>query len=130
MNPIIRRTAFWTPRVICILFALFLVLFSFDVFEEGRSVGEMALGLLIHNIPTIALFITLYFAWRREWIGAVVFAGLGALYIVWAWGRFPFMTFALISGPLFLLALLFLLNWIYRAQIRPSAETAGATTIS
>jgi hypothetical protein len=130
MHRIVKRAVFWTPRVICILFALFLVIFSFDVFEGNRGFWNIALGLLMHNLPTIGLFVTLYFAWRREWIGAVIFTGLGVLYIVWAWGRFDLSVYFLISGPLFLLGILFLLNWIYRAQIRPSAPPAPAPQIS
>ena len=130
MNPIVRRTAFWTPRIICILFALFLVIFSFDIFEEAHGFWDIVVGLLMHNIPTFALFITLYFAWRREWIGTVVFTGLGLLYVWWAWGRFPLVNYFIIAGPLFLLAIMFLLNWIYRAQIRPSALPAAAQSVS
>jgi hypothetical protein len=123
MHPIIKKTLFWTPRVICILFALFLVIFSFDVFEGAHGFWNIALGLLMHNLPTIALFITLYFAWRREWIGTVIFTGLGVFYIWQFWGRFPLSVYFLIAGPLFLLGILFLVNWIFRAQIRGAGQS-------
>jgi hypothetical protein len=126
MNRIVKKATFWTPRVICILFALFLVIFSFDVFGGGRSAWEIALALLMHNLPTIGLFIMLYFAWRREWIGTVVCTVLGILYIVWARGRFPFITYLLMVGPLFLLAILFLVNWIYRAELRPGKQAPAS----
>jgi len=129
MHRIVKGATFWTPRVICILFALFLVIFSFDVFEEAHGFWNLALALLMHNLPTIGLFVTLYFAWRREWIGAVIFTGLGVLYIVWAWGRFPLMNYFLIAGPLFLLGILFLVNWIFRAQIRPSDQKTASPSI-
>ena len=122
MNRIVKNATFWTPRVICILFALFLVIFSFDVFGGNRSAWETALALLMHNLPTIGLFIMLYFAWRREWIGTVVCTGLGVLYIVWGWGRFDLSVYFFIAGPLFLLGILFLVNWIYRAELRPSKQ--------
>ena len=35
MNRPIRQFLFWSPRVLTILFALFLSLFALDVFEEG-----------------------------------------------------------------------------------------------
>ena len=122
MNRIVKKATFWTPRVICILFALFLVIFSFDVFEGAKGFWDLALALLIHNLPTIGLFIMLYFAWRREWIGTVVCTGLGVLYIVWGWGRFDLSVYFFIAGPLFLLGILFLVNWIYRAELRPSKQ--------
>lgn len=118
MNPAAKKALFWTPRVLCVLFALFLSLFSFDVFGEGHSVGETILALLIHLIPVYMVLIALAIAWRWEWTGAVLFAGLGIFYIVMAWGRFPLVTYVLIAGPAFVLAALFLANWIYRKELR------------
>ena len=60
----------------------------------------------------------LVLAWKWEWVGAVFFAALGIFYIVWAWGAFHWSAYASISGPLFLLAILFLLGWTYRAELR------------
>jgi hypothetical protein len=41
------------------------------------------------------------------------------LYIVTMWHRpFPWHVYVLMSGPLFLLGGLFLLNWVYRAELR------------
>jgi hypothetical protein len=47
---------------------------------------------------------------------------LGLFYIFWAWGRFPVSTYEIISGSLFLLAILFGIGWIYRDEIRGSGE--------
>jgi hypothetical protein len=35
-----------------------------------------------------------------------------------AWGKFTWATHAFISGPLYLVALLFALNWLWRADLR------------
>ena len=53
-----------------------------------------------------------------EWIGAVLFAALGAAYLVMAWGKVHWAAFVFISGPLALIGILFLLNWIHRAELR------------
>lgn len=60
------RTRFstWAPRVLLILFALFLTVFSLDVIEEGKSAGEIAMGLLVHNLPSMLLLAVLALAWR------------------------------------------------------------------
>jgi len=46
MNTTTKRVLFWAPRVLGILFALFLSLFALDVFSEGYSFGETMLALL------------------------------------------------------------------------------------
>ncbi len=57
-------------------------------------------------------------AWRWEWIGAILFIALALFYLVWTGGRFPWIVYLLVIGPLVLMSVLFLLNWIYRAQLR------------
>ena len=112
------KVLFWTPRIICMIFIPFLMLFSLDVFEGDHTAKEIAIGLFMHNIPAFALILFLWAAWKREWIGAVVFAALGAFYILWAWGKFDIWVYIFISGPLFVMSLLFLLGWLHRKEIR------------
>ena len=118
MNTSVKRVVFWTPRILCILFAIFLSLFSLDVFGEGLGFWKTILALLIHLIPIYIVFITLVIAWRWEWVGALLFNALAVFYVIWAWGQFSWIASVTISGPLFLIGVLFLLNWIYRAQLR------------
>ena len=72
---------YWTPRILSILFICFLSLFSLDVYQPGMSAGDVALGLFIHNIPSLIMIVLLVIAWRREIVGAVGFIGAGLLYI-------------------------------------------------
>jgi len=118
MNTSIKRVLFWTPRILCILFAVFLSLFAFDVFGEALSFGETILALLMHLVPVYIVVIVLVIAWRWEWVGAILFNALAVFYVVWAWGRFHWSAYLGISGPLVLVGVLFLFNWIYRAQLR------------
>ena len=75
------------------------------------------LALLIHLVPVYRAVIALLLAWKWEWIGGLLFLGLAAFYIITSWGRFEWSAYLLISGPLTLLGILFLLNWKYRAQL-------------
>jgi len=118
MNVTKKRALFWMPRILCILFAVFLSLFALDVFGEGYGFWETILALLIHLVPTYVVVIALAIAWRWEWVGSILFIGLGVFYIVWTWGRFTWVTYLAISGPLFLVGVLFTFNWIYRSQLR------------
>lgn len=99
-------------------------MFALDVFEEGRSVGQVIVALFMHLIPVYMVIAALVIAWRWEWTGAVLFTALGILYIVMMWSRAPLIAYVFISGPAFLLAALFLANWVYRAELRPKVEAS------
>ena len=113
MNITITRFFFWTPRVLCILFAVFISVFALDVFSEGYGFGETILALLIHLIPTFLVVIALVIAWRREMVGVILFIALALLYLVSSRGKGW-----IISGPLFLISGLFLFDWLYRARLK------------
>jgi len=121
MKRSVKRMLFWAPRILSILFAVFVSLFAFDVFEQGYDFWETVLALLIHLIPTGIILIVLAISWRQEWVGGVLFSVLGALYLAWAWGKFDWLAYLMISGPLFLVGVLFLINWLYRAELRASS---------
>lgn len=111
-----RRLLFWVPRILGLLFALFISLFALDVFEEGRGFGETVLALLIHLIPTAILLLVLALAWHWEWVGGLLYPLMGVFYIIAAPNE-HWTAYLLISGPLFLLGILFLLDWRYGAQL-------------
>ena len=118
MNTSTKRVLFWTPRILCILLTIFLSMFALDVFSEDYGFWQTIVALLIHFIPTFIVVIALLIGWRWEWIGSVLFGALALFYVVWMWGRFPLVNYLYISGPLALVSVLFLFNWIYRAQLR------------
>jgi len=120
MNTNMKRMLFWTPRVMGILFALFLSLFALDVFSADAGFWEKILGLLIHLAPVYVVVIVLAIAWRWEWVGAIMFIGLALFYLAQTWGQEHWSAYVGISGPLTLIGVLFLLNWLYRAQLRTS----------
>jgi uncharacterized membrane protein len=117
MNTFSRSLLFWTPRVICIAFAIFLSLFALDVFGEHLGFWKTLLALLIHLLPVYIVLAVLAIAWRWEWVGALGFAGLAAWYAKGVWHRHPDWV-AVISGPLLVLAALFLVNWLKHDDLR------------
>jgi len=112
-----NKLLYWTPRLLMIFFILFVSLFALDSFDGDQSILEKIGAFLIHLIPSAILAILLVISWRREWIGGIVFLLIGIAYIVWAWGKFPISTYIIISGPLFIVALLFFVNWIKKVKI-------------
>lgn len=111
-----RKVLVWAPRLLLIGFALFLVIFSFDVFEQGKSAMETAIAFVIHNIPSMVLGLLVFVAWRREWVGALVCPLLAVAYIVWGWERFPVSVYFVMAGPLVLIAALYAVNWQLRGR--------------
>jgi hypothetical protein len=110
---------FWTPRVLTVLFALFLSLFALDVFNEGYGFWTTILALLIHLIPTWIVLAVLVVSWRWGLVGFVAYTALGAYYIVTVWGRMHWSVYPVIAGPLFLLGALFLVDWLYQVRLAP-----------
>jgi hypothetical protein len=100
---------YWLPRVLAILFIIFISLFSFDVFQEGYGFWQAVLAFLIHLVPSYILTAALLVAWKWEKIGGLIFLALGLWYLLMTYGKpTPVISILIIGGPPFLIGLLFL----------------------
>lgn len=123
MSTLSRRLLFWTPRALAIAFAAFLSLFALDVFSEHHGFWDTALALTMHLVPVFVVLVILVLAWRWEWIGAVCYALAGLLYVALVTSETRPAAIKLnwilfIAGPAFLIALLFMANWLKRRELR------------
>jgi hypothetical protein len=118
MKKPVRRFLFWTPRILCLLFAAFISIFAADVFGEGHGFWNTTLLLLLHLIPTGILLAILAVSWRWEWVGGILLFGLGIYYIVTNLNHIDWCV--VIGGPPILTGALFLINWHYRKELRTS----------
>ncbi len=125
MTQLSRRALFWTPRALSIVFIAFLSLFALDVFDEHLGLWRTVLALTMHLIPSLVLIAALVLAWRWEWIGAAIYAGAGLLYVWWVVSMsrpvppaMRLIWILTIAGPAFVIAGLFLANWLKRGDIR------------
>jgi hypothetical protein len=118
MKKPLGQILFWAPRILGILFAIFISIFALDVFDAGYGFWETLLALGMHLIPTGLVLVILLLAWRWAWLGGILFPVLGLLYLVTAWGRFDWSAYVVISGPLILEGILFLVDWRYRKTLR------------
>jgi hypothetical protein len=116
----VKRWIFWTPRILSIIFLLFLAMFSLDVFGNGYTFWETVIGLFMNNIPVFILLILLIISWKHELVGAISFILAGLLYITAmlisaiANQQFEWYTLSysfIIAGPAFLIGILFWINW-------------------
>jgi hypothetical protein len=97
-------------------------MFALDVFEEKKAFLETLAALALHLVPTFLIIVLLVLAWRWELIGVVAFAGLAIAYVVFFWGRFSWVAYAVISGPLLVVSVLFLLSWRQRIRARAAGQ--------
>lgn len=119
MNKKTRNLIFWTPRILSIIFIIFLSLFSLDVITPEASLKEIIIGLFIHNIPVFALTIILIISWHYEIVGGIFFILAGLLYIGqmtinainYGFAYFEISYSFIIAGPTFLIGSLFLIEW-------------------
>ena len=125
MTQLSKRALFWTPRALSILFIAFLSLFALDVFDGHLGFWQTALALTMHLIPSFVLIAALVLAWRWEWIGAALYGTAGLMYVGWVVSLSRPVPPAIrlnwilaIAGPAFVIAGLFLANWLKRGDLR------------
>jgi hypothetical protein len=125
MSDLSKRALFWAPRALSIAFVAFLSLFAMDVFGHHLGFWRTAQALTMHLIPSFVLIVALILAWRWEWIGAATYAVAGLLYVIWVVSMSrpvppaSRLIWALsIAGPAFLIAALFLANWLKHGELR------------
>ena len=76
-----QKLIYWIPRILVIIFILFISLFSLDVFSEYSGL-EVFIALFMHLIPSFILIILLIIAWKWEKIGGILFLILGGVFII------------------------------------------------
>ncbi|MDD5527608.1 MAG: hypothetical protein PHO56_01360 [Patescibacteria group bacterium] len=125
MEKNIGKFAYWTPRILSLIFVGFLLLMSLDVFESKLSFWQTMLALLMHNIPALILLVVALISWKHEIVGGVVFILAGILYIAmilisaianqFAWYMLSWSL--TVAGPAFLIGILFIANWKKKRRI-------------
>lgn len=82
MKKKINKFIYWTPRFISVLFILGTAMFSLDVFGGNYGFWGTILALFMHNIPTLIFAVIVYFTWKYELVGAILFSIVGASSVV------------------------------------------------
>jgi len=127
MSEISRRTLYWTPRALCVAYAIFLGMFSLDVFNEARGFWPTLQALAMHLIPAGIVVAILVVAWRWEWIGTVLLGAAAMYYTIRTLHNVNLSEavklnwITVIAGPGFVIAALFLANSMKRAELHARA---------
>lgn len=120
-----NRFIVWAPRILSILFILFLAMFSLDIFDGNYGFWGTILGLFMHNIPVFILAIIVWISWKHEIVGGIAFILAGLLYItqlaITTVKNPPFHWYYLswsliIAGPAILVGVLFLIGWFKKKK--------------
>ena len=112
----INKILYWAPRILSIVFILFLMMFSLDIFGNNYSFWETILGLFMHNIPAMILGVILIISWKYEIVGGIVFTLAGIAYITMTIINANVPWYIVISwsvtiaGLAFLIGILFFIN--------------------
>jgi hypothetical protein len=101
---------YYIPRALGIIFIVFMSLFSLDVFGETGPWYMILAGFLMHLIPVMLLLVILLYAWRREFVGGIIFIGLAIIFTIFFNTYRQWQTFIMISFPVFLTGFLFILH--------------------
>jgi hypothetical protein len=105
-----EKILYWLPRVLGIFAILFVLLFSFDVFEGNSPMWKKLAGFVIHNIPVIILSCILAVAWKWETIGGSVFIIAALTAAVLLTLRTHMLSTLIVVGPFFVVGVLFIIH--------------------
>lgn len=111
----VMKIIYWLPRILSIVFVLFLSLFALDAFE-GSSGWQTVLGFLIHLLPSFILLAVILIAWKHDLVGAIAFLASAVLYVFTVGFDRPWSWYACISGPAAIVGILYLLNWLKKRK--------------
>ena len=104
----------WIPKILALVFIVFLSLFALDIFLIEATFSQILLGLLVHLIPSFILIIALTISWKKPIIGGIIFIVLGGAFSIF-FGIYPIKLskFLIIPFPLILIGILFVVFGIY-----------------
>lgn len=119
MTKPMAQVLYWAPRVLGLLFALFVSVFSLDVsgFAFGQAYGfwNTIVTLVLHLTRVYLLVIAVAIGWRWDWMGTILFFGISLWFLIEAWAfRATTLNVAgilSITVPPVVIGLLFLVSW-------------------
>ncbi len=118
-----KKILFWMPRVSAILFSLFILMFSFDVFGTGTLL-EQIMGFVLHNIPVFMMWLLIVISWRKDIIAVLGFSVFGLFYFILISMNQPSSVdlmnpvIFIISLPAWMIAAMYGLNYYYNKKGR------------
>lgn len=113
-----KKTVYWMPRILASLFTLFIMMFSFDVFDGTSSLTDQLIGFVMHNLPAFGIILIIVLSWKKDVIGMIGFALIAIGLFMMVIGSNPPLGSAVnpavffISGPALMISILYGFSWI------------------
>ena len=105
-SKILNRAA----KILAVVYILFISALALDVFEIDAPLGQKLMGLIMHLIPSFALIIAAFIAFRKRVAGGIIFILLAIVFTFYFRTYSNVFSLLSISAPLFIIGLLFLLS--------------------
>jgi hypothetical protein len=105
-----QQWLYWSPRILGILYALFISLFALDILGSGYGLWDTIVALLVHLVPTWIILAALLIAWRWEKVGGILFIFIAVVFLAWFGARSPWPNYVLLFLPLVVVGVLFLVD--------------------
>ena len=128
------QTLYLLPRILAIVCILFISMFALDAFNPKLTIWQQIVGFFMHLIPSFILIIILIIAWKKEFIGGVIFILLGLVFSpfifihnyrmnqsIWM----SLLVIATITFPFILIGILFILSHKRRKKEATSLSKNG-----
>lgn len=106
-----NRFFYWSPRVLGLLFIVFLGIFALDVFIPEKPLYYYVIGIFMHLLPNFILLAFLVLAWKMEKLGGLLFIVAAIFTTAYFETYTHLINFSIISFPIFLIGCLFLLDY-------------------
>ncbi len=110
-----RQALYWLPRLLGILFTLYVATFAFEAFNEGLPPLEAIGAFLINLLPAYIAGGALVVAWRDELRGGLLLIGVAILFAIWFGRSGNVPTIAALAGPPAWAGLGFIAGWFLGA---------------
>lgn len=106
-----QKIIYWIPRILGILYVIFLGIFALDVFIPNQPISYYLINLFMHLIPNFILLIFILIAWKYERVGGFLFLMSFLVMSTLFWDKGFWWMQILLFSPLLVISLLFFMDF-------------------
>ncbi len=100
----------WLPKILSIVFILFISIFALDVWAMEVTLQEKIIGFIIHLIPSFILLVITLVAWKHPFYGGLLFIIISIGYTLYFSTFEHIASFLIISLPPLIIGILYIIS--------------------
>jgi len=108
-----KTLLFWLPRGFALLFALILMVFSFDVLGMPNTFWEKVGAFLIHTMPSIVMILVVLISWKKPLWGSIFFTIIFIFVTLYFKTYLKVFNFSFMSVPMLSTAIFYAFDYFY-----------------